>query len=122
VRIVNALVAAASTPAETKHQAQRSAGISQPNQPSFSHGVNLKTARAPGILVIDDETDIRTIVGDILVEEGYLAVLGTNGANAPTVVDPARVSLALTCACRFSMAGGLHTRFASAEVDCQYRR
>ncbi len=54
-----------------------------------------KTAQSPGILVIDDEADIRAVVSDILIEEGYLVLQAADGADALTVVDRARVSLAM---------------------------
>ncbi len=53
------------------------------------------TAQAPGILVVDDESEIRRMVSEILSSEGYLVLPATNGAEALAVMDAARVSLAL---------------------------
>ena len=53
------------------------------------------TAQAPGILVVDDECEIRRLVSEILSSEGYLVLPATNGAEALAVMDGARVSLAL---------------------------
>jgi two-component system chemotaxis response regulator CheY len=52
-------------------------------------------AQAPGILVIDDEPEIRRMVSEILSSEGYLVLPAANGAEALAVMDGARVSLAL---------------------------
>jgi two-component system chemotaxis response regulator CheY len=57
--------------------------------------ITLLPARAPGILVVDDESEIRRMVSDILRGEGYLVLPATNGAEALAVIDGARVSLAL---------------------------
>src|ERR1051326_1742871 len=53
------------------------------------------TAQAPGILVVDDEWEIRNLVSETLTSEGYLVLPATNGAEALAVMDGARVSLAL---------------------------
>jgi two-component system, chemotaxis family, chemotaxis protein CheY len=53
------------------------------------------TAQAPGILVVDDEWEIRNLVSETLSSKGYLVLPATNGAEALAVMDGARVSLAL---------------------------
>ena len=53
------------------------------------------TGQAPGILVIDDDAEIRRLVGEILLSEGYLVLPAANGVEALAVLDRTRVSLAL---------------------------
>jgi two-component system chemotaxis response regulator CheY len=53
------------------------------------------TAQAPGILVVDDDEEVRGVVGEILTSEGYLVLPATNGAEALSLLERARVSLAL---------------------------
>jgi two-component system, chemotaxis family, chemotaxis protein CheY len=53
------------------------------------------TTNGGGILVIDDEATIRTMVSDVLVSEGYLVWQAKNGAEALAVLDRARPSLAI---------------------------
>lgn len=44
--------------------------------------MDLPEQRRPGILVVDDETPIRTVVVEILEDEGYEATGVQNGADA----------------------------------------
>lgn len=53
------------------------------------------TGQAPGILVIDDDAEIRRLVSEILLSEGYLVLPAANGVEALAVLDRTRVSLAL---------------------------
>jgi len=53
------------------------------------------TGQAHGILVVDDEAEIRRLVSEILTSEGYLALPAANGVEALAVLDRTRVSLAL---------------------------
>jgi two-component system, chemotaxis family, chemotaxis protein CheY len=53
------------------------------------------TSHGGGILVIDDEATIRTMVSDVLLSEGYVVWSAKNGAEALAVLDRARPSLAI---------------------------
>jgi CheY-like chemotaxis protein len=53
------------------------------------------TAQAAGILVVDDDPQIRALVTGILVLRGYLVWRATNGFEALRVLDHARPALAL---------------------------
>lgn len=56
---------------------------------------SIRTAQAPGILVIDDELEIRELVAEILSTEGYVVFPARNGAEALGVLSHTRVSLVL---------------------------
>ena len=49
----------------------------------------------PHVLVVDDEPDIRELVKDILVDEGYDVVTADNGANARKALRDRRPDLLL---------------------------
>jgi DNA-binding NtrC family response regulator len=53
------------------------------------------TAQAAGVLIIDDDPHIRSIVARILMFEGYLVWRASNGAEALAVLDHSRPALAL---------------------------
>jgi CheY-like chemotaxis protein len=41
----------------------------------------------PIALIVDDETDFRTLLGEVLREEGYVVVDATDGAHALHILD-----------------------------------
>ena len=53
------------------------------------------TAQSAGVLIIDDDPHIRSMVARILVFEGYLVWRASNGVEALAVLDRARPALAL---------------------------
>jgi two-component system, chemotaxis family, chemotaxis protein CheY len=53
------------------------------------------TAQAAGVLIIDDDPQIRSIVARMLMFEGYVVWRAGNGMEALAVLDHARPALAL---------------------------
>ena len=64
--------------------------------------------RAPHILVVDDEADIRNLIQEILSEEGYDVATAANAAQAR---DAVRIAVRPISCCSTS---GCRTRTASA--------
>jgi CheY-like chemotaxis protein len=52
-------------------------------------------ARAPGVLIVDDDPQLRVIVSEILTFQGYVVWRATNGLEALAVLDHARPALAM---------------------------
>ncbi|MCA1780556.1 MAG: response regulator, partial [Xanthomonadaceae bacterium] len=50
---------------------------------------------AQTILIVDDEPDIRELIGEILAEEGFSPLLAGNAAEARETFDKARPDLVL---------------------------
>src|SRR5215475_1304795 len=67
------------------------------------------------ILIVDDDKDLRSILGDILAEEGYQIGLADSGEQALEKLDENPVNLILTDLKMPGMSG--HQLFA----DCAHR-
>jgi two-component system chemotaxis response regulator CheY len=90
-------LSAASVPGEAQFEGRQPqsttllSNLESPFEPSSFR----PTSNGGGILVIDDEESIRTMLSDVLVSEGYRVWPARNGAEALAVLDHARPSLAI---------------------------